>query len=135
MLFPLFTTGGINSVLFGIYGNQLRVLQSNMTTEEERKKSWRRHVFVAGSVAGFIQSFFACPSELIKIRQQTRNCKLSISDVRSFKTLKLFVTTRLKDFLDYRRGEKRGPLDCAREIIAANGYFGLYRGLLLTICR
>lgn len=135
MLFPLFTTGGINSILFGIYGNQLRVLQNNLGTDEERKVAWRWHVFVAGSVAGFVQSFLACPSELVKIRLQTRNCKLSISDVRSLKTLKLFITTRLKDYLDYRRGEKRGPLDCAKEIIATNGYSGLYRGILLTICR
>lgn len=29
----------------------------------------------AGSIAGLVQSFIACPTELVTIRLQTRNCK------------------------------------------------------------
>lgn len=74
MMFPLFTTGAINSILFGIYGNELRILQNRCTDEIEKRNKWRKHVFIAGSLAGFVQSFIACPMELIKIRLQTRNC-------------------------------------------------------------
>lgn len=75
MLFPIYTTGALNSILFGIYGNQLRILQETCQTDDERKLYWRKHVFISGSVAGFLQSFIACPLELIKIRLQTQNCK------------------------------------------------------------
>lgn len=76
MMFPLFTTGAINSILFGIYGNKLRELQNAIDNEYQRNLARRTHVFMAGSIAGFVQSFVACPMELIKIRLQTRNCNL-----------------------------------------------------------
>lgn len=75
MMFPLCTSGTLNSILFGIYGNELRRLQSTCDNDAERKKKWRQNVFIAGSEAGLIQSFIACPIELIKIRLQTQNCK------------------------------------------------------------
>lgn len=74
MMFPLLTSGTLNSILFGVYGNELRRLQSVCSTEVERKEKWRQHVFIAGSEAGFIQSFLACPVELVKIRLQTQYC-------------------------------------------------------------
>lgn len=131
MMFPLFTTGAINSILFGIYGNQLRVFQSQCKDDDEKKRAWQRHVFLAGSVAGFVQSFLACPSELIKIRLQTRNRNRFLK----YDNLVVNFIKRVIDYLDYRTGEKRGPWTCAKEIVAAHGVFGLYRGLLLTICR
>lgn len=75
MMFPLLTSGTLNSILFGVYGNELRRLQSICANDAERKKTWRQHVFIAGSEAGFIQSFLACPVELVKVRLQTQYCK------------------------------------------------------------
>lgn len=75
MMFPLFTSGALNSILFGIYGNELRRLQDLCTNKEEKRDMRRRHVFISGSVSGLIHSFIACPLELIKIRLQTQNCK------------------------------------------------------------
>lgn len=77
MAFPLLTSGMLNSILFGIYGNELRRLQSLCATKVERNAQWRQNVFLAGSEAGFIYSFIACPFELVKIRLQTQNRKSS----------------------------------------------------------
>lgn len=76
MTFPVMTSGMLNSILFGIYGNELRRMQSICATEAERRSQWDRHVFWAGSEAGFIHSFVACPFELVKIRLQTQNCRI-----------------------------------------------------------
>lgn len=76
MAFPFLTSGTLNSILFGIYGNELRRLQNNCENDAERKDKWAQNVFIAGSEAGFIHSFIACPIELVKIRLQTQNRKL-----------------------------------------------------------
>lgn len=70
MAFPVLTTGMVNCLLFGVYGNRLRDFQRNIRDRDERRDALPRHVFAAGSYAGFIQSFVASPVELIKIRMQ-----------------------------------------------------------------
>jgi solute carrier family 25, member 45/47 len=57
-----------------MYGAQLRFMQRPFR-EDEKKRLWERHVFVAGSCAGFFQSFLACPIEVIKVRLQTLTCE------------------------------------------------------------
>jgi hypothetical protein len=74
MFFPCLTNGGLNSVIFAMYGAQLRFMQRPFR-EDEKKRLWERHVFVAGSCAGFFQSFLACPIEVIKVRLQTLTCE------------------------------------------------------------
>lgn len=78
MLFPLMSTGAINSILFGIYGNHLRQLRRVCHSDYQREQLEYHNMFMAGSVAGFVQSFIACPMELIKVRLQTQCCKCSI---------------------------------------------------------
>lgn len=73
-MFPVLTSGMLNSVLFGVYGNELRRLNSLCANDAELKREWRQNVFIAGSEAGFMFSLLACPIELIKIRLQTQNC-------------------------------------------------------------
>uniref|UniRef100_T1H4W5 Uncharacterized protein n=1 Tax=Megaselia scalaris TaxID=36166 RepID=T1H4W5_MEGSC len=73
MLFPLLTTGGINSILFGVYGNHLRQLQRTCHSDLQRKQLEDNHIFAAGTLAGFVQSFIACPFEIVKIRLQTHH--------------------------------------------------------------
>ncbi|KAG4074319.1 hypothetical protein HA402_008728 [Bradysia odoriphaga] len=105
LTFPLLTTGAINTLFFGIYGNELRNLQSNCSTYKEKQEKWGRHVLYAGSIAGLVQSFIACPTELITIRLQTRNC------------------------------QRRGPIACIKQIFRSDGLAGFYRGLSPTLCR
>lgn len=70
MAFPILTTGMVNCLLFGVYGNQLRDFQRKIRDRDERRAALPRHVFLAGTYAGLIQSFVASPVELIKIRMQ-----------------------------------------------------------------
>ncbi|KAJ6639878.1 Solute carrier family 25 member 45 [Pseudolycoriella hygida] len=112
MTFPLLTTGAINTLFFGIYGNELRNLQNDCSSFNERQEKWGRHVLYAGSMAGLVQSFIACPTELVTIRLQTRNY-----------------------YLDYRRGHRRGPIACIKTIFQSDGLAGFYRGLAPTLCR
>ncbi|XP_055699424.1 solute carrier family 25 member 45 [Phlebotomus papatasi] len=105
MTFPVLTTGLLNSMLFGIYGNTLRNLQLNVPDDEKRKKLQPRHIFIAGSVGGFLQAFVANPIELVKIRLQTRSCVTS------------------------------GSWECLKNILKTEGFLGLYRGLTPMICR
>lgn len=73
MTFPMLTCGALNSILFGVYGNELRRLQNLCKTDEERHDEFAQNVFLAGSTAGLIHSLVACPIELVKIRLQTQN--------------------------------------------------------------
>lgn len=58
---PLVGVVGINSVVFGIYGN----VQRHMPESD----SLRSHA-LAGATAGFFQSFICSPMELVKSRIQ-----------------------------------------------------------------
>lgn len=75
IMFPLWTTGAVNSLMFGVYGNRLRMLQSNCETPNEKQRLLLQHVFRAGTIAGFMQAFLASPFELIKIKLQTHKCE------------------------------------------------------------
>lgn len=97
MAFPILTTGMVNCLLFGVYGNHLRELQRRLPDRDERRAALPRHVFVAGTYAGFIQSFIASPVELIKIRMQCgMNYRNSWDCVRSI--------YRAEGFRGYFRG-------------------------------
>ncbi|XP_055849523.1 solute carrier family 25 member 45 isoform X2 [Episyrphus balteatus] len=112
MFFPFVTTGAINSVLFGIYGNHMRQLRAVCHSDYQREQLEYRHMFVAGSIAGFVQSFIACPIELIKVRLQTHNY-----------------------YNEYILGQKRTPFKLFKRIWKSEGIAGLYRGLLPMMCR
>uniref|UniRef100_A0A1B0BSW8 Solute carrier family 25 member 45 n=1 Tax=Glossina palpalis gambiensis TaxID=67801 RepID=A0A1B0BSW8_9MUSC len=72
MFFPFVTTGAINSILFGVYGNHMRQLRRVCHSDYQREQLEYKHMFLAGSIAGFVQSFIACPIELVKVRLQTQ---------------------------------------------------------------
>ncbi|XP_058457707.1 solute carrier family 25 member 45 [Malaya genurostris] len=71
MFFPFVTSGALNSVVFAVYGDQLRTLQRRCRSNRERERLLRTHVMYAGSVAGATQVFLACPVEVVKVRLQT----------------------------------------------------------------
>ncbi|XP_030247011.1 solute carrier family 25 member 45 isoform X2 [Drosophila navojoa] len=112
MLFPLMSTGAINSILFGIYGNHLRQLRRVCHSDYQREQLEYHNMFMAGSVAGFVQSFIACPMELIKVRLQT-HCYYN----------------------DYLYGQRRTAFGTFKRIVKNDGISGLYRGLLPMMCR
>lgn len=143
MMFPVMTSGILNSVLFGVYGNELQRLNSLCANNAERERKWRQHVFIAGSEAGFIYSFLACPIELIKIRLQTQNCTYPMP-WSSFRTNHVALRSSLFsiwahviDYTDYQKNanKPRGAVPCIKRIYHNEGIFGFYRGLAPMICR
>ena len=67
---PFISYGPLNSMLFGIYGNTLRLLHDDGDTPTYF------HVWLAGTAAGSILALPTSPFELIKIQLQTHGSKL-----------------------------------------------------------
>lgn len=103
MLSPMIGVAAINSMLFAVYGSALRL------TAQDLQSPTVRDVFIAGSLSGFVNGFFSCPMELIKIRLQNQTDSPG----------KLY----------------KGPWDCIRKIIKSDGLKGLYKGLPTTLMR
>nr|CAD7438346.1 unnamed protein product [Timema bartmani] len=121
--FPLLTAGALNSIFFGVYGNclshiqQLRGYENTRRTSSEGgvcNKHWYLDVWLAGSVAGFVQLSLACPVDLVKIKLQTQTGKTWGSNPE----------------LGFR-----GPLECLSSTYRNNGVRGLYRGLPVMMWR
>nr|CAD7406415.1 unnamed protein product [Timema poppensis] len=77
-------------------------------------KHWHLDVWLAGSVAGFVQLSLACPVDLVKIKLQTQTGK----------------TWGNNPELGYR-----GPLECLSSTYRDYGVRGLYRGLPVMMWR
>ncbi|XP_061397073.1 solute carrier family 25 member 45-like [Musca vetustissima] len=112
MFFPFVTTGAINSILFGVYGNHLRQLRRVCHSDYQREQLEYKNMFIAGSIAGFVQSFVACPIELIKIRLQTHHY-----------------------YNKYIYGHRMTPFWMFKRIVKNDGFSGLFRGLVPMMCR
>lgn len=132
MMFPLCTAGILNSILFGVYGNLVRGMQSRCD-KEEQKDLFKRHIFISGSIAGFVQSFIACPVELIKVRVQTYNYQTLSRELNPIFPSRLY--TFLTEYLYVRQTEKYTPWNCCKEIFEKEGFLGFFRGLSPMICR
>lgn len=105
LLFPLCSTGFINSIIFGVYGNSFRIYQEMTQSTEAKQKYWFTHVFLAGSTAGIVKAVCACPIELSKVRLQVKV------------------------------NNETGPLMVFRLILRKEGFPGLFRGLESMIWR
>jgi solute carrier family 25 (mitochondrial carnitine/acylcarnitine transporter), member 20/29 len=103
MLSPMVGVAAINSMLFAVYGSVLRF------TAKDPLEPAVRDVFIAGALSGFVNGFFSCPMELVKIRLQNQ--------------------------VDSPGKLYNGPYDCIKKIIKTDGFKGLYRGLPTTLLR
>lgn len=111
MLSPLYGSIGINAIVFGIHGNVLRSLGNHDVKSQ----------FIAGAIAGCVQSIVASPMELVKIRFQMQG------EGESNPTSK--VKTNKKYFYS-------SPSDCLRKIYKYEGGLrGVSRGMTLTLVR
>lgn len=101
----------VNAIVFGVKGNILRASSSPKSLQTQ---------FLAGSAAGFVQSFVASPMEFAKIRMQLQgqaNPKVNLP------------------FWQRNRVMYKNPLDCLVKIFKSEGLCGVYRGLGCTILR
>lgn len=87
-MFPILSTGVVNSVFFGVYGNIMRSIQMRRHCDETVKhnvdminvrfccdadrsnKYWHFDMFVSGCVAGVFFSIINTPSEVVKTMLQ-----------------------------------------------------------------
>ncbi|CAM9173819.1 unnamed protein product [Choristocarpus tenellus] len=76
---------------------------------------------MSGCIAGAIQTIVVSPAELVK-------CKLQVQQHR-----KADSTLRVGGARERER--YRGPMDCARKVVAAQGVMGLYQGVTATVLR
>ena len=69
---PLIGTAIWNSVVFGVYGNVMRILSNeDRKVDNESGYSFRKTT-IASVLVGFAQSIIICPMELIKSRLQVQ---------------------------------------------------------------
>lgn len=67
MLPPLATSSLINAIIFSTYGHVNKVLH-----DIGSDKASISNIYISGCVAGFTQTFIACPCELVKIKLQEK---------------------------------------------------------------
>jgi len=81
---PVATNAPINATVFVVYGGILRFIEKRVAFDQQLNPGWH---FGAGAAAGLVQSVFACPGELLKIKQQvyanTRNAATAIKNATS----------------------------------------------------
>ena len=100
---PLVGLTFINAIIFGVHGNLYRQMVPGAKSQ-----------FVAGTIAGMVQSLILCPMELAKIKLQIQGQGLRLD-----KTQRTYL----------------GPIDCLKKVLATEGVSGCFRGLTMTLIR
>ncbi|XP_077994509.1 mitochondrial basic amino acids transporter-like isoform X2 [Glandiceps talaboti] len=108
LLSPILGQAFINAIIFGVKNNVYRSLG------EENQNTLRGHM-IAGSAAGFAQSFAACPIELGKVRVQLQGQGVSAQK--------------------YRASNSKGSIASIYQIFKHEGIQGCYRGMSTTVVR
>ncbi|XP_017779645.1 PREDICTED: solute carrier family 25 member 45 isoform X3 [Nicrophorus vespilloides] len=120
VLFPALMTGPSNAVFFGIYGNYMRIVQSQGDKEffrvQKDDPEWMKHVFWGGCTAGFFQVVVTCPPELVKIILQCQTEHKGVWHIP-------------------HETHYHGVWDCVRKLFKKRGIPGLYKGVFPMMCR
>lgn len=103
----------INAVVFGVYGNSLRRLPNQGIQGQ----------FIAGGLAGAVQSIFCSPIELIKTRMQLQE-----------KSIPFRVNQGTKN-IETEHSKYRNSMDCLLKIFKNEGMRGCMRGFNCTLLR
>ncbi|GAU89603.1 hypothetical protein RvY_02136 [Ramazzottius varieornatus] len=109
MTSPLYGVAVTQAIVFGTYGNTMRLLGENSS----------RNQFLAGAFTGCVQSVISCPLELAKTRMQLQGLRNQIPPSSS---------TPQPTFY-------KGPLDVLRHLYRKQGLPGMYRGFAWTLTR
>eukprot|EP01135_Chromosphaera_perkinsii_P011295 Nk52_evm76s2367 gene=Nk52_evmTU76s2367 len=130
MFAPILGVGVLNALLFGTFGTVSRLLPSPSPSSPSSLSSSEAsmalspvgrellNVYLAGSVSGAVCSVVTTPTELIKCRIQVLS-QGNLPDGSGRGGMKKKLT----------------PLQCAKELFAANGFSGFYRGFWITVVR
>ncbi|XP_050439214.1 solute carrier family 25 member 45-like [Adelges cooleyi] len=126
MMFPVLSSGVVNSVVFGVNGNTMRYIQTHFrdnVSENDRlvrvccnseslHKYWHLDYFVSGCVAGFFSTLINIPVELVKTMLQASN-----------------ISTRPTV------SSEIGPIQLTRILYRQNGIRSLYSGGIVLLLR
>lgn len=120
MAAPLLGMAALNAIVFGVYGNLMKLFQRY----SGRDTPGLHYSFFSGAVAGFSQVVICSPSELIKLRLQFQKNKLDLIP----HTLHHRHTSDIHVY--------SGPWDACRKIYKQDGLFrGLGKGYWVTCTR
>ncbi|XP_027226309.2 solute carrier family 25 member 45 isoform X2 [Penaeus vannamei] len=127
MGFPLLSTGTLNALFFGVYGNTVRILS------EGRDRPSFTDIFLAGCAGGVAQLVVACPVDLIKIKMQMQTGSGEGIWGKHFESHYRGPTSCLLDL--YRRGGIRACYTglnsmAIRDVIASAAYVVLYEWMV-----
>ena len=121
MASPILGVAVINSIVFGVHGSCMRLIQG-----DSNKTPGYGASLIAGSAAGFVQSFICCPMELIKLRMQVQG--IGKEEHRPLR--KLFRSSSVA------ASSYHGPWETTKLIYSQEGFFrGLFRGMSITLIR
>ncbi|XP_047490532.1 solute carrier family 25 member 45-like isoform X1 [Penaeus chinensis] len=131
MGFPLLSTGTLNALFFGVYGNTVRILS------EGRDRPSFTDIFLAGCAGGVAQLVVACPVDLIKIKMQMQTGSSEGIWGKHFESHYRGPTSCLLDL--YRKGGIRACYTglnsmAIRDIPSFGMYMILYEGFIRTLC-
>ena len=110
MASPMIGQVVINAIVFGVHGNTLRRLNDKRAVGN----------FIAGGLAGGVQTFVCSPIELIKTRMQLQGQGES----------RKFIFVKKDDLFRYS-----DPVDCMAKILKYEGLRGFFRGFYCTLLR
>eukprot|EP00818_Percolomonas_sp_WS_P001501 CAMPEP_0117437776 /NCGR_PEP_ID=MMETSP0759-20121206/1706_1 /TAXON_ID=63605 /ORGANISM="Percolomonas cosmopolitus, Strain WS" /LENGTH=310 /DNA_ID=CAMNT_0005229435 /DNA_START=111 /DNA_END=1040 /DNA_ORIENTATION=+ len=110
MLSPLLGVGAINAIVFGVYGNSLKIMQAMEGLDLEDDAPLHM-VFTGGCLGGFANCIIVSPVELVKTQLQVQEGK------------------------DKSKRRYKSMRDCYRQIYRSGGMPALYRGIVPTMWR
>ena len=144
MAAPVATNAPINATVFVVYGGILRFIEQRVSFEQQLHPGWH---FTAGAAAGLIQCVFACPGELLKIKQQVYSNGRSAATSTFAATSSVLSSTRLRAGGTIRasssaagnalaQAAEPSTWKVATEAVQVNGLRrGLFQGIWLTAAR
>ncbi|XP_055352160.1 mitochondrial basic amino acids transporter-like [Paramacrobiotus metropolitanus] len=113
---PLCGVAVINAIVFGVYGNAMRYLNNNASLTNH---------FLAGMLAGGVQSLISCPMELAKTKIQIQG----ILGPDPMEAIKSGFAAHQKPPL------YKSPSDCLWQLYRQRGLRAVYRGFNATLSR
>ena len=122
MAAPLLGMAALNAIVFGVYGNLMKIFQKRVGSNHLPALHYS---FLTGAIAGFAQVMVCSPSELIKLRMQVQKGRTE-----------LIPHTLKHHSFENQRFKYSGPWDATKKIYHTEGLFrGIGKGYWVTCVR
>lgn len=115
---PMAGVAFVNAIVFGVHGNMVKHIQNPDSLRSQ---------MLCGAAAGLSQSIVSSPMELIKTRVQIQTEACATTKSLSCAATSSSTVTNCSSYAS--------PMDCVRKIVTTEGWRGIFRGQLITVCR